>query len=366
MMDQLASVSVPANQTSATFSITGVADGSATVTAGPLNRSFLAALLLAAGSLAIPASVPAAGPPAQPQDSVVTMGENSAEITLPRPTRYVVLLHEAGKVRTLHTRGDVLFHPQDPGRSITIERIDGETILLRESHKTQARTVRVGKPIPGFPGLRFTETVMLEKIQYQSRPIDHLAHPEPVVVALERSHAIVVVEVLRTVSSPPSASLAGAAPGSGGPQATPMQRRKLDPTLFEELPVKEVEPNTYEVDATAVGPAIENVGQVLADLQPMVAPALSMQSGLTFNLTSSVVDGTLSNAGFTVTNSKIAQRFGIEVGDIIKQFNGHEVNSPLNAWMTYQEFIIRNPLQSEMRVDFQRNGTPMTKMYRVR
>jgi len=115
-----------------------------------------------------------------------------------------------------------------------------------------------------------------------------------------------------------------------------------------------------------VGPAIENVGQVLADLQPMVAPALSIQSGLTFNLTSAVVDGTLSNAGFTVTNPKVAQRFGIEMGDIIKRFNGHEVNSPLDAWMAYQEFIIRNPLQSQMRVDLQHDGIPTTKLYRVR
>ncbi|SRR5438093_76055 len=333
--------------------------------------SYGVTLLLAAGALGIPAGVPAAGPPAQPQDSVVTMGENSAEITLPRPTRYVVLLHEAGKVRTLHARGDVLFHPQDPGRSVTIERIDPETIFLRESPKTPTRRVRVGKPIPGFPGLRFTETVMLEKIQYRSRPVDHLVHPEPVVVTVEGPRAIVQVEVLRTASSPPPvssapASPAATAPASDGSPATPTQRRKLDPSLFAELPVKEVEPNTYEVDAAAVGPAIENVGQVLADLQPMVAPALSIQSGLTFNLTSAVVDGTLSNAGFTVTNPKVAQRFGIEMGDIIKRFNGHEVNSPLDAWMAYQEFIIRNPLQSQMRVDLQHDGIPTTKLYRVR
>jgi hypothetical protein len=323
--------------------------------------SYGAALLLATGSLVIPAAASGTGRPAQPQDSVVTMGENSAEITLPKPTRYAVLLHEAGKVRTLHTRGDVLFPPQDPGRSVTIERIEAETIFLRESPKTPTRTVRVGKPIPGFPGLRFTETVMLEKMQYRSRPVDHLAHPEPVVVALERSRAIVEVEVLRTTSAPPAA-----APASDGAPPTLPQRRKLDPALFAELPVTEVEPNTYEVDAAAVGPAIDNLGQVLADLQPMMTPALSMQSGLTFNLTSSVVDGTLSNAGFTVTNSKIARRFGIEVGDIIKRFNGHEVNSPLDAWMAYQEFIIRNPLQSQMRVDLQHQGIPMTKLYRVR
>src|SRR5688572_24104408 len=126
--------------------------------------SYGAVLLLAAGSLAIPAGVPAAGPPAQPQDSVVTMGENSAEISLPRPTRYAVLLHEARKVRTLHTRGDVLFPPQDPGQSISIERIDPETILLAEGRKAHTRTLRAGKLIPGFPGLRFTGTVMLQRI----------------------------------------------------------------------------------------------------------------------------------------------------------------------------------------------------------
>jgi hypothetical protein len=328
--------------------------------------SYGTVLLLAAGSLAIPAGVPAAGPPAQPQNPVVTMGENSAEITLPRPTRYAVLLHNAGKVRTLHTRGDVLFPPQDPGRSITIERIEAETIFLRESLKTPTRTVRVGKPIPGFPGLRFSETVMLEKMRYRSRPVDHLVHPDPVVVALDRSRAIVEVEVLRTASSPPSASTAVAAPASDGAPPTPPQRRKLDPALFAELPVTEVEPNTYEVDAAAVGPAIDNVGQVLADLQPMVAPALSMQSGLTFNLTSSVVDGTLSSSGFTVTNAKLAQRFGIQVGDVISRVNGHAVNSPLDAWMAYQEYIIRNPLQSQMRVDLQHQGIPITKLYRIR
>jgi hypothetical protein len=328
--------------------------------------SSCAAVLLAVGLLAMPAGAPGTKVAAQPQDSVVTMGENSAEITLPKPARYAVLLHEPGNVRTLHARGAVVFHPQNPGQSLTIERIEAETLLLRESGKTHTRSQRVGKPIPGFPGLRFTETVMLEKMQYRSRPVDHLAHPEPVVVALERSRAIVEVEVLRTTSAPRAASPAVAAGLSDGGHVTPTQRRKLDPALFEELPVTEVEPNTYEVDAAAVGPAIDNLGQVLADLQPMMTPALSMQSGLTFNLTSSVVDGTLSNAGFTVTNSKIARRFGIEVGDIIKRFNGHEVNSPLDAWMAYQEFIIRNPLQSQMRVDLQHNGIPTTKLYRVR
>src|SRR5688572_10352022 len=136
--------------------------------------SYGAMLLLATVSMAITASEPAAGPPAQPQDSEVTMGEYRAEITLQRTTHYTVLLHEARKVRTYHTRGDVLFPPQDPGHSISIERIDPETILLAEGRKAHTRTLRAGKLIPGFPGLRFTGTVMLQRIQYRSRPVDHL------------------------------------------------------------------------------------------------------------------------------------------------------------------------------------------------
>ena len=172
----------------------------------------------------MPAAAPGTGTPAPQQEPVATMGENSAEISLPKPTRYAVLLHEARKVRTLHTRGDVLSHPQDPAQSVTIERIEPETILLREGGRTTMRSVRVGTPIPGFRGLHFTETVLLEKIQYRSRSVEHLAHPEPVVVALEGPRAIVEVEVLRTVSSPPPvrpapSSLAAEPPASEGPPA---------------------------------------------------------------------------------------------------------------------------------------------------
>jgi len=99
---------------------------------------------------------------------------------------------------------------------------------------------------------------------------------------------------------------------------------------------------------------------------PNRRPLLSAQSRLTFNLTSALVDGTLSERGFTVTNPRIAQRFGIELGDTITRINGHAVHSSLHARMAFQEFLIRNLLESEVRVFLHRRGIPMTKRYQIR
>ncbi|MDA2912174.1 hypothetical protein MYX04_14740, partial [Nitrospiraceae bacterium AH_259_D15_M11_P09] len=153
--------------------------------------------------------------------------------------------------------------------------------------------------------------------------------------------AIVEVEILRaalTALQPlasgqdtPSSEVTAGSKDSASPAA---KRRKLDPELFAEIPVEEVEPNTYEVDAEDVRPAIENVDQVLADFQAMIVPTLSLQHGLRLNVKSAVVDGTLSQSGFTVKRIGVAQTFGIQVGDTITSLNGHPVNSPRHAWWT--------------------------------
>ena len=95
------------------------------LTRGALVRAALAVVLPAAALFA--ASVPARG-----QEALVTLGEASTEIRFPAPVRYAVVLREPGKVRTLSTRGDVLFHPNDPSRSWTVERVEAQALILRE------------------------------------------------------------------------------------------------------------------------------------------------------------------------------------------------------------------------------------------
>ena len=130
--------------------------------------------------------------------------------------------------------------------------------------------------------------------------------------------------------------------------------------------MKEVGRHAYQIPAADAKPVIENVGEMFVNLQPRLLPSFSPQTGLNWHLTSAVADGVLNQGGFTVTNLKIAQYFGIEVGDTIRSINGHPVTSPLSAYWAYQETIARNPLLSELRVDLQRGPVPITKTYQIR
>ena len=203
--------------------------------------------------------------------------------------------------------------------------------------------------------------------------LDRLVDAAPVLIAVAGSRVIVEVEILRaaltalqplaSVQGTPSSEVTASPKDSASP---PAKRRRLDPKLFAEVPVEEVEPNMYEVDAADVRPAIENLGQVLADFQARIVPTFSLQHGLRLDVKSAVVDGTLSQSGFTVKRIGVAQTFGIQVGDTITSLNGHPVNSPRHAWWTYQEIFIRNRSLTKVRVKIIRDGALLTKTYRIR
>ena len=249
----------------------------------PVGR-FTTALLLAAWTWAAGAgsAAPAARAAVQNQDASVTIGENSAEVHLPAPRRYAIIVQEAGQVQRLYARGDVVFHPHDPSRSWTIDQVKASAVVLRDNQSQRSQMLQVGRSIPGSSGLTVAGTVVLERLQYRARVVDRLVDPAPVLVSVAGSRAIVEVEILRaalTALQPlasgqdtPSSEVTAGSKDSASPAA---KRRKLDPELFAEIPVEEVEPNTYEVDAEDVQPAIENVDQVLADFQAMIVPTLS-------------------------------------------------------------------------------------------
>ena len=55
-----------------------------------------------------------------------------------------------------------------------------------------------------------------------------------------------------------------------------------------------------------------------------------------------------------------------QVGDTVLRINDNPVTSPLNAWWAYQEFVARNPTQSDVRVDIRREGSLVTKTFRIK
>lgn len=321
------------------------------------------ARILTAVALTILAAALAAGATARGPDPLVTLGDASAEISFPVPTRHAIVLQEPGKVRRLYARGDNVFHPQDPTRSLTVERINPGAMVFRESPRGRRRTLPSGRPIPGFPGLLFTGTVMLDQLHYRYRAVERITHLDPVLVSLEGSRAVLEVEVIR--SPAPAPAVASEVRATPAPQPTPPARTRLDPALLSQVRVQEVGPGIYEVNAADVQVVLDNAGRVLADLSPIVLPALSSKTGLQYRITSAASDGILTGEGFTVTAPKLAQRAGIEVGDTILSVNGRPVDGFARLYGIFRE-VRRDPALHTVQVELDRRGTRLTKTYRIR
>jgi hypothetical protein len=87
------------------------------------------ALLLAALAGGVSAANVFAGAPSAPEpDALAPGGSVRAQIGFPAPARYGNLLKEPEQIRTLYARGDILFHPQDPARSLDRRAITQEII----------------------------------------------------------------------------------------------------------------------------------------------------------------------------------------------------------------------------------------------
>ncbi len=114
----------------------------------------------------------------------LALSEGIAEIKFSAPKRYAVLLHAPNKIKRLYTSGDVLFHPHDPTRSGVIERVDAGGMVLGPSGKGRERSLRPGRPVPGFPGVMFVGTVMLNHLEYRFKVVDRVTQTEPVLVSL--------------------------------------------------------------------------------------------------------------------------------------------------------------------------------------
>lgn len=301
------------------------------------------------------------------EDSTPQLAENSAEITLAKPTHYAVMFHESGKFRTLHGRGDKVRHPREPGRFVTIERVGSGTVVIQANRGQGLRILNPGEPVPGFPELIFTETVTVTQLRYRSRLVTELLHAEPILVSLEGSRAILEVEIFRR---PPAHSSHAVESGQARERSEtiPAQRgrRKRGPQLFADMRMEVLDANTYKLAPEDVKPILQNINEVLSDLQPTFTPAFSARTGMSADISSAVADGVLDQGGFTVTNPKLAERFGIQEGDTILRINGSSVNSPLIAWWIYQEVMIRNPLLSVIKIDIRRGRTLVNKTYMIR
>ena len=324
------------------------------------SAGVLAALALA---LALPTAAPAAGRMAPGREPLVTFGEASAEIGFPAPMRYAVVLYEPGTVQRLYTRGDAIFHPQAPARSLSVDRVDATVMVLRDGPRGRRQSVPTGKPIPDFGGLLFTGTVMLDQLHYRYKAVERVVRADPVLVSIDGSRAILEVEVPHSRAQATVAPSEVTAPSPSYP--TPSPRAALDSGLLGRVRVKEASPGIYDVNAGDMRSVLDNAGRVLADLSPMVLPIMSIKTGLQYRISSAASDGVISRKGFTVTVPKLAERAGIEVGDTILSVNGRPVNGLASLYTIYRD-ISRDPVLATVQMELERQGTRLIKTYRIR
>jgi membrane-associated protease RseP (regulator of RpoE activity) len=156
-----------------------------------------------------------------------------------------------------------------------------------------------------------------------------------------------------------------AAAATGVEDQIPALSRTLDATLLGRVRVREAGPNVYEVSATDLQAALDHGGQVLAEAWPTVWPLVSLRDGVSLQVRSPVADGVLGPRGFRVTSPNLAERAGIELGDVVLAVNGQAVNSFGDLYSLYQKVRSDSRL-STVELRLERQGVPVTKTYQIR
>lgn len=283
-----------------------------------------------------------------------------AEITLPAPAPYAILLKQSDKSRLLVSAGDALTDPRESSRLITVEQVQPSSLTLRATSDS-AETVRPGRPISSLPGYVFARAVMLSRLQLWHRTVDRVRQLAPALVALDGAEAAVEIEV------PPRAAtlVAVATAPAAAPAPQPLEApTRLSETLLTRVKVRELSGDKYEVGRSELRAALENAGAVLADLRPSVLPSLSL-SGIEYKISSAASDGVLGTEGFTVYSPKLASRAGIEVGDRILKVNERVVEGLASLYKIYQD-LRANASATTVQVEIERAGARQVKTFKIR
>ncbi|HEX7551898.1 MAG TPA: PDZ domain-containing protein [Candidatus Methylomirabilis sp.] len=204
---------------------------------------------------------------------------------------------------------------------------------------------------------------MLDQLHYRYKVVERVVHADPMLVSIEGSRAVLEVEV--PYSRAPVMVAPSEVTTPSAPYPTPPPRAALDAGLLGHVRVKEASPGIYDVNASDMQSVLDNAGRVLADLSPMVQLIISVKTGLQYRITSAASDGVISRQGFTVTAPKLAERAGIEIGDTILSVNGRPVDGLGSLYRIYRE-VRRDSALTTVQMELERQGTRLTKTYRIR
>jgi hypothetical protein len=131
-------------------------------------------------------------------------------------------------------------------------------------------------------------------------------------------------------------------------------------SAFDRIRVDEIAPDVYVVSAMDLLIALSQADALTATIQPM----LSFNTGPKYWIDSFVLEGALGGQGFTVVAPKLMRRAGIEPGDTLRTLNGRPIDPDVDIQDLLRE-ISRDPLNSVIRLEVERQGVKLTKTYQL-
>jgi hypothetical protein len=260
--------------------------------------------------------------------------------------------------------GDVLVDPKGFGGEYRIKQIEEQRLQLGDLHGKKAIWIRPGSLIPGRPGWRFTGTLRLRAVEYRYVPTSGPLDAEPRVLELRGDHAALEVDISSSASAPPASPSARKAAdlSSAGHSAA---GKGFEHTLLGRVRVTPTAQDSYEINAADLNAALDQSVQFLAETWPRIWPSVSFQHGINYDIQSPIADGTLGPRGFRVTSANLAERVGLDVGDVILGVNGQPVKSFADVYRVYSQ-MQRDPHLSIIQLDLERQGQRLTKTFRIR
>ncbi len=334
-----------------------------------LLAAFWASVALIGMDSAAAAGLPTTAPA---PESVTASGEDPlpdatspwAEVTFAAPRRFAIVIELQTKRKRLYGKGDVIPEEKSAEQRFVVEEVESGALQIRDARLQKRIRVAVGQFLPGAAARRLTQTTVLDGVDYCYVSVKGRVDPEPRVFQIRTGRAAVVVDTR------PMQTKVASAPADTPPQAQTTEyalqtRQRLDATILGKVRVDGVGRDTYEVSAADLNMAMNHGEQVLMEAWATVRPMLSLNQGISFQIKSPVADGVLGPRGFRVASPNLAERAGLEMGDVVLAVNQQPINGFADIFRLYRQVKADQSL-SVVEVKLERRGQLVTKTYRIR
>jgi hypothetical protein len=302
--------------------------------------------------------------PKNTEAPVLDSSTPSAEVTFATPQRFAVVVEPRTNHRRLYGKNDLIPDGKSAEQGFVVEAVEAAGLQIRDNRSQQLVRVSVGEVLPGGGGRRLAETTVLDGADYHYVSVKGSVDPEPRILQIRTRRAALVVDTASAQTAVAVAPAKTAGPAQVREYALQTQQR-LDATILGKVRVKGAGRDAYEINAADLRTAMNHGEQVLMEAWSTVRPMLSWDQGINFQVKSPIADGVLGPRGFRVTSPNLAERAGLEMGDVVLAVNDQPINGFGDVFRLYRQVKADQRL-SMVAVKLERRGQLMTKTYRIR